>query len=58
MDDDYDEADHGPHDLLAAGDDEADCALKMTVKVPPPFDGHVQTNSYFAMKNHLKSGNL
>ena len=53
MDDDYDQADQA-HDVLAAGDDEAYRSLKMTVKVPPAFDGHVQTNGYFAYEESVE----
>ena len=56
MSDDYDQADQA-NEVLAIGDAEAYRSLKMTVKVPPAFGGHVQTNGYLHMKNLLKSGN-
>ena len=39
---------------MAAGDDEAYRSLKMTVKVPPAFDRHVQTNGYFAYEESVE----
>ena len=53
MDDDYDQADQA-HDVLATGDDEAYRSLKMTVKVPPALDGHVQANGYFAYEESVE----
>ena len=48
MDDELDQAEHDYHQVLAAGDDEAYRSLKMTAKIQPAVDGHVQTNGYFA----------
>ena len=53
MDDDG-EPDDPYFDVLAARDDEAYRSLKMTVKVPPAFDGHVQTNGYFAYEDSVE----
>ena len=53
MDDDGDQFDP-IHDVLATGDAEAYRSLKMTVKVPPAFDGHVQTNGYFAYEDSVE----
>ena len=40
--------------VLATGDAEAYRSLKMTVKVPPAFDGHVQTSGYFAYEESVE----
>ena len=53
MDDDGDLVDQ-VHDVLATADQEAYRTLKMTVKVPPAFDGHVQTNGYFAYEDSVE----
>ena len=53
MDDECDQVDQA-HDVLATGDAEAYRSLKMTVKVPPAFDGHVQTNGYFAYEESVE----
>ena len=53
MDDDGDQGEP-IHDVLATGDAEAYRSLKMTVKVPPAFDGHVQTNGYFAYEDTVE----
>ena len=53
MDDDGDQVDP-VHDVLATGDAEAYRTLKMTVKVPPAFDGHVQTSGYFAYEDSVE----
>ena len=42
------------NDCLATGDDEAYRSLKMTIKVPPAFNGHVQTQGYFAYENTVE----
>ena len=57
MDHDYDQAGQA-HDVLTAGDAEAYRSLKITVKVPQAFDGHVQSQQMAAlqMKNQLTSG--
>ena len=53
MDDDYDLVEPY-YEILATGDSEAYRSLKMTVKVPPAFDGHVQTNGYFAYEDSVE----
>ena len=46
------------NDVLAAGDEEAYRSLKMAIKVPPAFTGHVQTDGYLPMKMQWKNGYL
>ena len=53
MGDDDDQVDQA-YDVLASGDAEAYRSLKMTVKVPPAFDWHVQTNGYFAYEESVE----
>ena len=53
MDDDGDQVEPY-YEILATGDSEAYRSLKMTVKVPPAFDGHVQTNGYFAYEDSVE----
>ena len=42
------------NDCLATGDEEAYRSLKMTIKVPPAFNGHVQTQGYFAYEDSVE----
>ena len=44
----------GYEEVLAIGDDEAYKTLKMTAKVPPAFDGHIQTQGYFAYEENVE----
>jgi hypothetical protein len=44
----------GYEEVLASGDDEAYKTLKMTAKVPPAFDGHTQTQGYFAYEENVE----
>ena len=53
MDDDNDQVEP-IQEILATGDAEAYKSLKMTVKVPPAFDGHVQTSGYFAYEDSVE----
>ena len=41
-------------EVFAASDEEAYRTLKMTAKVPPAFDGMVQTQGYFAYEGNVK----
>ena len=52
--DGYPQNDDQLNDCLAAGDDEAWRSLKMTIKVPPAFNGHVQTQGYFAYEDSVE----
>ena len=52
--DGYPQHDEQLNDCLAAGDDEAWRSLKMTIKVPPAFNGHVQTQGYFAYEDSVE----
>ena len=54
MDDELDRADPDYHQALGAGGDEAYRPLKKTAKVPSAFDGHVQTNGYFAYEESVE----
>ena len=44
----------GYEEVLAIGDDEAYTTLQMAAKVPPAFDGHTQTQGYFAYEENVE----
>ena len=52
--DGYPQTEDQLNECLATGDDEAYRTMKMTIKVPPAFNGHIHTQGYFAYEESVE----